>query len=131
MKPSNTRKCLVAARILYGETCFRNNTTRFSSGSAICTLCNQFCIDDAKHVLFDCDQNENIRCCYWNKVQEAGPSKLISEMQNYSNDKAEFILSCFHSDVVPEWIALYGAVIDYIYNVYIHRQKTSAKSPSS
>ena len=125
--PGNVRKCRVMARILYGETCLQADMARYRDTR--CRSC-QWCagaVDDATHMLFQCDLLSDIRIALWRTVLETMPEAMVESVETLSpKSKLEFILTgCNGAGYNDELENTYSAMLNFVYNVYRTRQQVN------
>ena len=119
--PSKKYKCRTMAKILYSETCLKADSARFGEvHNKVCTWCMGAVVEDAAHLLFECDRYNDLRCRKWNAVTGIMPDAMVQSIRNYnSSDKLKFILTGFNGAAYePDWEDMYNAVLDFVYEMY-------------
>ena len=125
LKPQDAYKCRVIIRLLLDCHNLKSCQLRYKREgvtNALCAYCNHGQIETISHVLFSCQALSDLRQLYWNRVLENCPHRLVQEM-NLMNleQKTALLLSCFNNTFIDEWIPLYNAVVNFIYNLYKQR----------
>ena len=130
IRPDSVAKCKIIARLLLSETCFSDNTYRFSNsnGSVVCDLCSNYYVESGPHVLFECEHGSEMRHELMTVIKREAPEQLWHEI--LKGDKMTLFLNCFGSLPVFEWIGFYDAVVDFMYKMYKYRS-TAKKSVST
>ena len=119
IRPEQTFKCKTIMRMVTGETCFNSNVYRFGSsrGSTICQLCDKYVSESVHHVICECTFHQDTRERYWSVVEQVSPINLANAMK--SGDTIQLMFSGFNqSKITTEWIEMYDAVIEFLYNMY-------------
>ncbi len=64
------------------------------------------------HILFRCEEVRREREVEWQNLGKVVPRILFTEMEDMnSDDRANFILSCFNSKPIKEWIGVYESIL--------------------
>ena len=53
------------------------------------------------------------------EIKKEAPEQLWNELMK--GDKMMLLLTCFGSSPLTEWLSLYDAVIEFMYQMYKHR----------
>ena len=108
--PECSKKCRCIIRLLL-------NVHRL--GKNMCPLCTMFKNDRIEHILFECSSEAIVRTALWNKVLQACPGVLATEINSMDvSSKVKFILNAFKCEYIPEWENVYTEMCNFIYGVY-------------
>ena len=123
--PEQCNKCKVLARILYSETCLQSDVARFSEvHNKSCTWCPGPVVEDAAHMLFECERMADVRRTKWDEITDTMPDAMLDTFNVYDkHEKLRFILSGFNgAQYEDEWEPIYNCMISFVYKMYKARQ---------
>jgi hypothetical protein len=127
-EPHNLRSCRTVCRLLFRETCLNADTSRFTKGSPMCTLCTTGQSESVTHLLFLCPYFSRERRDLWANVESNAPKAMVADMTLMDPVcKTEFILSGFKCHYIPEWISLYKTTLNFMVKMYDERYKYSVQ----
>ena len=70
------------------------------------------------HILFECESVQDQRVIEWSSVRQKMPSKMKKEVEIMSSQqKSNYLLSCFNSKPMREWQEVYESVLLYCENM--------------
>ena len=127
--PSKIYKCKVLARIIYGESCLKVDTSRYNAvHNKSCSWCPGPVVETAAHLLFECERFDEFRQRKWQAVTDSMPHAMVDCVGSLNaSDKLKFILSGFNGcKYEQEWENIFEAVIDFIYEIYKQRRMISS-----
>ena len=117
--PEHLYKVRHMYRLLVSQGCIRSHVAMYTKSSPVCILCPQNSPETTEHFLFDCDHFDRIRGELWQSVHRVLPAAMQEELHNMSSlQKAEFLLSGFGCQFVPEWSDVYIQVCKFCYTMY-------------
>ena len=122
-KPHSLFKCRTLIRLLLD--CHELNSCKVkykgsNVNSSMCNYCQKSSIEDVQHVLFECTAKEPKHDQLWSKVLKTCPSKLEKElMMMNSHDKTAFLLTGLNNSYMEEWVNIFEAVLDFVYETYL------------
>ena len=93
---------------------FQNNF-----GGTSCILCGLYLNESCVHILFQCSAMDERREHWLNSIKSLMPTAMLEGFTEMSIlHKCEFLLSGLHNCYVQEWDALYGAVAQFVWDLY-------------
>jgi hypothetical protein len=114
--PNLTHKCRKVAKMLLCQYSVRNENV-FKNG--ICSLCETYCNDFLCHVLFECNEYEQMRKYEWNDVQSVMPAGLKLSVNDMTDkQKTLFIFSGLGGVYINEFHKTYDAILEFIVKTY-------------
>ena len=85
---------------------------------------NSVLIQDSMSFL--CTYGCELRSKLMDEIKKEAPEQLWNELMK--GDKMMLLLTCFGSSPLTEWLSLYDAVIEFMYQMYKHRNAATKEN---
>ena len=88
-----------------------------------CQICSQYVIETREHIIFDCDELNDVRVTLLRDLFECMPIGMRNSFSNLNSvGKLEFLLTGLGSDLyIDEWKIIYSNAARFIHNMYRER----------
>lgn len=91
-------------------------------GRLKCGICEAYEVDNATHVLFNCESLEETRSTAWASVIREMRTGMLHSIESMSAcDATKCVISCFHVTYISEWDDLYKHIASFVYSMYSAR----------
>ena len=92
-----------------------------------CKMCSTHDVDNSEHVLMHCARLNDVRDRHLENVQLLMPELMSRDFRVMNARlKCRFLISGLNNVYVSEWDPIYGAISDFVWQMYTTRHKTYA-----
>ena len=90
-----------------------------------CKLCQGYDSEDLEHILLKCPRLSEIRTAVTTNLLDSMPPAMTLEFESFNNrERLKYLFSGFGGQLISEWLPLYSATVEFVYQVY--RERASA-----
>ena len=84
-----------------------------------CKLCSANCKEDPQHIIFNCNELQEVRNTKLLEMYSVMPKSMVNNMLDMTvSQQAMFILSPLRSLYIPEWNDIYVSIASLIFEIY-------------